>query len=454
MANNAIIQAAGIANAPKQPDGLLSGFVQGIGELMTGLVTREAQAKKRAAVVDKAYTGKTDIESVADIVYNTKEKVKNGDLTMDQGIKALESFSYDVNTYLPKINKLMSQFSADGFSQGANNTLTNFITSATLGELKAPVVVNGVEVDTFIQSDASGNLTMTNQEGKQVPFSEVLSELESMVKKTDGDKAASAVTSFSTSKFTYGDNSKYDEASDLMLTTINKEMKDPNAKTSLLFDNAYIIKGKNYQWTDYYMKTSMSDDEYKTIKKELDKTNDPIVRERTKSVLVQEVMKGDKNVNDDINSFFSKIIKLKKPGKPNVEERNYEYMSSNVNTTNYTQTQMKQLRVASQIERMAFKIADIDLSDPKALTVFNLQYSKGIDVELVPDGNNPGQVYFRKKQYGSDKAEQPVSYPFKGGDANMINNIIHDVFMKAEGGPTIKGVVYEDYFNNNNIQNI
>ena len=152
--------------------------------------------------------------------------------------------------------------------------------------------------------------------------------------------------------------------------------------------------------------------------------------------------------------FFSKIIKLKKPGKPNVEERNYEYMSSNVNTTNYTQTQMKQLRVASQIERMAFKIADIDLSDPKALTVFNLQYSKGIDVELVPDGNNPGQVYFRKKQYGSDKAEQPVSYPFKGGDANMINNIIHDVFMKAEGGPTIKGVVYEDYFNNNNIQNI
>ena len=306
MANNAIIQAAGIANAPKQPDGLLSGFVQGIGELMTGLVTREAQAKKRAAVVDKAYTGKTDIESVADIVYNTKEKVKNGDLTMDQGIKALESFSYDVNTYLPKINKLMSQFSADGFSQGANNTLTNFITSATLGELKAPVVVNGVEVDTFIQSDASGNLTMTNQEGKQVPFSEVLSELESMVKKTDGDKAASAVTSFSTSKFTYGDNSKYDEASDLMLTTINKEMKDPNAKTSLLFDNAYIIKGKNHQWTDYYMKTSMSDDEYKTIKKELDKTNDPIVRERTKSVLVQEVMKGDKNVNDDINSFFFK----------------------------------------------------------------------------------------------------------------------------------------------------
>ena len=58
MANNAVIEAAKIANQP-QENGLLKGFIQGIGALATGMLQRQDKAKKKAAVLDKAYTGKT-----------------------------------------------------------------------------------------------------------------------------------------------------------------------------------------------------------------------------------------------------------------------------------------------------------------------------------------------------------------------------------------------------------
>ena len=48
MANNAVIEAAKIANQP-QENGLLKGFIQGIGSLATGMLQRQDKAKKKAA---------------------------------------------------------------------------------------------------------------------------------------------------------------------------------------------------------------------------------------------------------------------------------------------------------------------------------------------------------------------------------------------------------------------
>ena len=318
MANNAVIEAAKIANQP-QENSLLKGFIQGIGALATGMLQRQEKAKKKVAVLDKAYTGKTDIKSVSDIVYKTKQKVKNKELTVEEGVEALKSFSYDVNNYLPEIDKLMKEFSASGFSNASDDKhtlLQNYVTSYTLGELNQPIKVNGKVIDAFIQTDAVGNLTMMGANGEQVPFSEVAAELRGMVQKTDGDKGAGYMNSFLGSKFKYGAESKYEESRDLLLSNLDKSMRDENAKMSMLFDNKYFAKGVEHTFADHYMETAMSEEERKEINSEIDKIKDPRAKEKAKSMAVINIMKEDENTDEDIKSFFNNLIEMKKPTKP------------------------------------------------------------------------------------------------------------------------------------------
>ena len=318
MANNAVIEAAKIANQP-QENGLLKGFIQGIGSLATGMLQRQDKAKKKAAVLDKAYTGKTDIKSVSDIVFKTKQKVKDGELTVEQGVEALKSFSYDVNNYLPEIDKLMKDFSASGFSNASDSKhalLQNYVTSYTLGELNQPIKVNGKVIDAFIQTDVVGNLTMMGANGEQVPFSEVAAELRGMVQKTDGDKGAGYMNNFLGSKFKYGTESKYEESKDLLLSNLDKSMRDENSKMSMLFDNKYFAKGVEHTFADHYMETAMSQAERDEINNEIKKIKDPRAKEKAKSMAVINIMKGDENTEEDIKSFFDNLIEMKRPVKP------------------------------------------------------------------------------------------------------------------------------------------
>lgn len=318
MANNAVIEAAKAVNQPQQ-DGLLAGFVQGIGFLATGLVTRQKEAKKKVAALDKAYTGKTDIKSISDIVYKTKQRVKNGELTVEEGVAALQGFSYDINKYLPEIDQLMKTFADKGFSNATDSKfalLENFVTSYTLGELNQPIKVNGEVIDAFIQTDAQGNLTMMSAEGKQVPFSEVVGELKNMVQKTDGDKGAGYVNTFLGSKFKYGTEGKYEESRDLLLANLEKSMRDDNAKMSMLFDNKYFVKGEEYTFAKHYMETAMSEEERNTVKEGLKGIVNPAARDKAEAMLVMNIMKDDPNTEEDIKGFFNSLIEKKKPVKP------------------------------------------------------------------------------------------------------------------------------------------
>lgn len=318
MANNAVIEAAKAVNQPQQ-DGLLAGFVQGIGFLATGLITRQKEAKKKVAALDKAYTGKTDIKSISDIVYKTKQRVKNGELTVEEGVTALQGFSYDINKYLPEIDQLMKTFADKGFSNATDSKfalLENFVTSYTLGELNQPIKVNGEVIDAFIQTDAQGNLTMMSAEGKQVPFSEVVGELKNMVQKTDGDKGAGYVNTFLGSKFKYGTEGKYKESRDLLLANLEKSMRDENAKMSMIFDNKYFVNGQEYTFAKHYMETAMSEEERNTVKEGLKGIVNPAARDKAEAMLVMNIMKDDPNTEEDIKGFFNSLIEKKEPVKP------------------------------------------------------------------------------------------------------------------------------------------
>jgi hypothetical protein len=345
MANNAVIEAAKIANQPEAPNGLLTGFVQGIGALATGLIKRADDAKKQAKILKNAYTGKTDIKGVADLVYTTQQRVKTDpNFTVDDGVERLKSFSYDVNTYLPSIEKKFRELSAKGFSNAANPLLENLITSYTLGELDGPINVDFNDgqgqrsYPTFIKPDKNGDLTMLTKDGTYQPFSAALADLESIVDINDGDKGTKFVTNFIGQKYNYGEQSKWQEDSDELMTNITNEMKDPNAKLSMLFDNSVIVKGKEYNFSNHYMQNGMSKEERETINNGLKnlKSKDPRVIERTKAMLVQNIMKDDENLETDIQDYWKSIIDLKKPKKPNAGPAIGEVFDTSIsNVENY-----------------------------------------------------------------------------------------------------------------------
>tara|TARA_X000001382_G_scaffold35820_1_gene23532 strand:+ start:411 stop:1811 length:1401 start_codon:yes stop_codon:yes gene_type:complete len=460
MANNAVIEAAKIANQP-QENGLLKGFIQGIGSLATGMLQRQDKAKKKAAVLDKAYTGKTDIKSVSDIVFKTKQKVKNKELTVEQGVQALQSFSYDVNKYLPEIDKLMKDFSASGFSNASDSKhalLQNYVTSYTLGELNQPIKVNGKVIDAFIQTDAVGNLTMMGANGEQVPFSEVAAELRGMVQKTDGDKGAGYMNNFLGSKFKYGTESKYEESKDLLLSNLDKSMRDENSKMSMLFDNKYFAKGVEHTFADHYMETAMSQAERDEINNEIKKIKDPRAKEKAKSMAVINIMKGDENTEEDIKSFFDNLIEMKRPVKntstPKIKEikaqesDGYTYMK--IDVSKYTKDEARQLDVAEVIINSAHSIKKSDVASEKALQKYNLENNTGLGIELAL-GDKEGEsqkVYFIKAMQGGEGDEVRISNEFIYNDYNLIDKLIlPDLFNNTKGAPKFKTNVYNDIFN-------
>ncbi len=470
MANNAVIEAAKIANQP-QEDGLLKGFIQSIGSLATGMLQRQDKAKKKAAVLDKAYTGKTDIKSVSDIVFKTKQKVKDGELTVEQGVQALQGFSYDVNKYLPEIDKLMKDFSASGFSNASDSKhalLQNYVTSYTLGELNQPIKVNGKVIDAFIQTDAVGNLTMMGANGEQVPFSEVAAELRGMVQKTDGDKGAGYMNNFLGSKFKYGTESKYEESKDLLLSNLDKSMRDENSKMSMLFDNKYFAKGVEHTFADHYMETAMSQAERDEINNEIKKIKDPRAKEKAKSMAVINIMKEDENTEEDIKSFFDNLIEMKRPVKntstPSFKTIEYtslqndspEIFNIKIDVSKYTKDEAKQLNVAEVIINSAHSIGESDVASAKALQKYNLENNTGLGIELVLGGKTPDgdqKVYYRKSMQGGEGAEVRVSNEFVYDDNELIDKLIlPDVFNNTKGAPKFKGNVYNDIFNH--LQNI
>ena len=397
MANNAIIEAAKVANQP-QEDGLLKGFIQGIGALATGMLQRQEKAKKKAAVLDKAYSGKTDIKSVSDIVYITKQKVKDGDLTVEQGVEALQSFSYDVNKYLPEIDTLMKTFSASGFSNASDSKhtlLQNYVTSYTLGELNQPIKVNGKVMDAFIQTDASGNLTMMGANGEQVPFSEVAAELRGMVQTVDGDKGAKFMNNFLGSKFKFGTEGKFEESRDLLLSNLDKSMRDENSKMSMLFDNKYFAKGASHTFADHYMKTSMSEEERNEVNSELKKIKDPRAKEKAKSMLVIDIMKEDDNVEEDITSFYDNLIEMKRPVNPGSGPKIGSQFDPNINNA----SDYKLGRFSKAMNSVIANFADIK--------------EDGIIATL-----QDYKIIFRKVKVGDPPKDQVQMFKLDGADNN------------------------------------
>ena len=461
MANNAVIEAAKLVNQPQQ-DGLLAGFVQGIGFLATGLVTRQKEAKKKVAALDKAYTGKTDIKSISDIVYKTKQRVKNGEITVEEGVAALQGFSYDINKYLPEIDKLMKDFADKGFSNATDGKfalLENFVTSYTLGELNQPIKVNGEVMDAFIQVDPQGNLTMMSAEGEQVPFSEVVGELKNMVQKTDGDKGAGYVNTFLGSKFKYGVEGKYEESRDLLLANLEKSMRDDNAKMSMLFDNKYFVKGQEYTFAKHYMETAMSEEEKTTVKEGLKGITDPAARDKAEAMLVMNIMKNDTNTEEDIKGFFNKLIKMKTPVKPSEVTIDWSKRESFNFDKNKESRRIAMLRdgidrykhyVTSGVlpggegENLKEGLPETDEKYKVAIKDLNRELFD-LKLEFRPvkvDGKNLVQVF--KMNFDDTKPAEPLSYPFNMTSDSSIDKMLP--LLIQEAGVSVGSDTYSDFF--------
>ena len=115
MANESIIKAAGQAYSPVQGQYDISGFVQGVGAIATGLIKRSEEAKKLKSSVDKLSVP-TDIAQVGAVVEITKQKIINKELTLSEGVNNLKGIEYDVNKVIPKINAALAKIEEKGLS--------------------------------------------------------------------------------------------------------------------------------------------------------------------------------------------------------------------------------------------------------------------------------------------------------------------------------------------------
>ena len=323
-ANQVVINAAGAAYSPVKGQYDLSGFINGITAVAAGVVKQGQVRKKMQSDLNKFYfpSANPQVQGVAEAI-KAKVMDRKQNFSLQDGIKALKNLEYQIKTVLPKINTKFGDIDKKGLAGSVEPFAENYVNSVATGQLDQIVTVGDQTASAVYRvNPQSLSLEMMGMDGAFVAPELLYANLGNLPTLETASKPSTRMISYIGDKFAKGEKGNWKENSDEITNYFNNQVV-PNKKVFLAFlsDNmdGFTITNKNgdteaISWYDHYMESSMDENQKEIVEAGFNKVGDPEVVKRSKQIFMNELMKGDKNLKEDFNSYLEKVKSSKNPG--------------------------------------------------------------------------------------------------------------------------------------------
>jgi len=465
MANESIIKAAGQAYAPNPGQYDLSGFIQGITAVASGLVKRQQEVAKRGKQADELYLS-TDNTVVQGIVSNLQDQVRSGTLTQNKAKQKLADLDRNYNKDLPQIELMVKDIFKKGISRSAGELEENYLLGLSLGELDNPITIqteNGPEqFSTFYSVDpVTNSLTVLSPNGDYVSPRElksIISNTSTIDLRDDGNKVTAT---FLKKPYKDGDFSTFPAASNEFKNGMKSVFENKRKRDSWLLDNPQgfeitnnVGEVKKRNFAEFYLQNGLDEKQQEVFKKDLDKIQDKDVSDKTKLMIIKKLMESDPNLDTDIDMFLDKFVADKTP-----KEKNYTPIK-NIETTHgftikgkLTKSEQQDLVVVDSVEK---GIEDARADKNAWKQGKSIKVMDGT-VLVTPDPGKEGYFYFEKNMEGQqveDEAGVMVdvegprysgSFPLHNQTPEGYKQIMLKVLREVPGGLNFGSTVYNNY---------
>ncbi len=324
MANESIIKAAGAAYAPNPGQYDLSGFIQGITAVAAGIVKQKEIRKKMQSDLDKFYfpSANPQVQGVAEAIKARVMDTKQN-FSLQEGINALKTLEYQVKTVLPKINTKFGDIDKKGLAGSVEPFAENYVNNIATGQLDQTITIGDESASAVYRVNPQTlSLEIMGMDGLFTTPELLYANLGNLPTLDTASKPTTKIIGYVDDKFAKGEKGSWKETSDGITNYFNNQIV-PNKKVFLAFlsDNmdGFTITNKEgiteeISWYDHYMDQTMDENQKAIVQPVLDGITDPEVLKRTKQIYMNQLMKGDKNLKKDFNSYLEKIKSAKDPG--------------------------------------------------------------------------------------------------------------------------------------------
>lgn len=474
MANESIIKAAGQAYAPNPGQYDLSGFIQGITAIAGGLVKRQQEAAKRGKLADELYLS-SDNTVVQGIVTNLQDQVRSGTLTQNKAKQKLADLDKNYNKDLPQIELMVKDIFKKGISRSAGELEENYLLGLSLGELDNPVVINGEEFSTFYSvNPATNSLTILSPNGEYVSPRELKSLLNNTPTINDRDEGNKITSTFLKKPYKDGDYSTFPAASNDFKNGMKSVFENKKKRDSWLLDNPQGVEittfdgeKRSLNWMEFYLQNGLDEAQLEVFNTELSKPKNKDIQEKAKLMIVKDLMKGDTNLDGDIDKFLDKFINAKTPKKQGSKK-----IVNMVTAGGFTMpgkllaSEKQDIAVIDDVEKVLKQVKADNWNNDKPIELMGgavlLTPVKGVE---YPDGHEKaGQerknmFRFTKNMKGQTKEDQKGNQTAVVGPnysalfnpftitPDGMNKIYESVLTGVPNGVTFGSSVYINYMN-------
>ena len=461
MANESIIKAAGQAYAPNPGQYDLSGFIQGITAVASGLVKRQQEVAKRGKQADELYLS-SDNSVVQGIVTNLQNQVRSGTLTQNKAKQKLADLDRNYNKDLPQIELMVKDIFKKGISRSAGELEENYLLGLSLGELDNPITINGEQFSTFYSVDeVTNSLTVLSPNGKYVSPRDLKAMLNNTPTIDDRDAGNKVTATFLKNTYKDGDFSTFPAASNEFKNGMKSVFENKRKRNSWLLDNPQgfeitnnvgDVKKRNF--TEFYLQNGLDEKQEEVFKKDLAKIRDKDVSDKTKLMIVKKLMESDPNLDTDIDMFLDKFIADKTPKEKGYTPiKNLETPHGFTVKGKLTKSEQQDLVVVNSIEQ-GIEDARADKNawkEKKSIKVMDGT------VLLTPDPSKEGYFYFEKNMEGQQVEDETGvmvdvegprysgSFPLHNQTPEGYQQIMLKVLREVPGGLNFGSTVYNNY---------
>jgi len=341
MANGEIIKAAGAAYSIPKVD--ISGFVKGFTAIATGLINSEKRKTTGEALLTKK-SGKinTRFESYKNNAKIVRNDYANGVISLNEASERIDNLASGVGQ-LNELDQLSKTLYGDnGYSLDIDPIDRAYLTAIRTGQLETPIIVNGKEYPALMAFDKKNHAYTLDQGGdKYRSTEEIINHFSQYATPKEADKLVETANSFTSKNYT--DEASWKSAAGKFKTTMDKSFKSNKLRNAFLLDNTLTIGIDNKRsFIDYYLNNSLFSDTEEgeelnvELKKQLD---DPNVskdeKELAKGLLVSQLMRNDKTIDEDVDKYINQIVEDKKPRKASEYVLGSEFNPSIDNPADY-----------------------------------------------------------------------------------------------------------------------
>jgi hypothetical protein len=461
MANESIIKAAGQAYAPNPGQYDLSGFIQGITAVASGLVKRQQEVAKRGKQADELYLS-SDNSVVQGIVSNLQDQVRSGTLTQNKAKQKLADLDRNYNKDLPQIELMVKDIFKKGVSRSAGELEENYLLGLSLGELDNPIVINGEQFSTFYSIDPLTNsLTILSPNGEYVSPRELKSIISNTPTIDDRNEGNKVTATFLAKPYKDGDFSTFPAASNAFKNGMKSVFENKRKRDSWLLDNPQgfeitnnVGEVKKRNFSEFYLQNGLDEKQQEVFKSELEQIKDKDVSDKTKLMIIKKLMESDPNIDADIDMFLDKFVADKTPRKSTYKPiKNLETTHGFTINGKLTKSEQQDLVVVDTIER-GIEDARADKTAWKEGRSIKLMDGT---VLLTPDPNKEGYFYFEKNMKGETEEDElgnivPVkgarysaAFPLHNQTPEGYKTLMLDVLREVPGGLNFGSTVYNNY---------